>query len=81
VLHDHVVRFRLDNGKHIDRDFSLVEGSVFTETWNNPKKFSRIFIVDGHPSWPGELDFCADVILRGGIKGRCLGSPSSDGAC
>jgi hypothetical protein len=69
VLHDHVVRFRLDNGNHIDRDFSLVEGGVFTETWNDPRKFSKVLIVDGHPSWPGELDFCRDVILRGGIKG------------
>jgi ATP-dependent Zn proteases len=70
VLHAHVVRFRLDNGRHIDRDFSLVEGGVFTETWNNPKKFSKVFVVDGCPSWPGELDFCPDVILRGGPKGR-----------
>jgi Peptidase family M41 len=69
VLHDHVVRFRLDNGKYIDRDFSLVEGGVFTETWDNPRKFSKVFVVDGHPSWPGELDLCSDVILRGGIKG------------
>lgn len=70
VLHDHVVRFRLDDGRLIDRDFSLVEGGVFTETWNNPGKFSKVFVVDGHPSWPGELDFCRDVVLRGGTEGR-----------
>jgi len=39
VLHDHVVRFRLSDGRDIDRDFSLVEGGVFTETWADPRKF------------------------------------------
>jgi hypothetical protein len=32
VLHDQVVRFRLADGRHIDRDFSLVEGGVFAGT-------------------------------------------------
>ena len=27
-------------------------------------------VVGGDPCWPGELDFCPDVILRGGLKGR-----------
>jgi hypothetical protein len=48
VLHDHVVRFRLNNGNHIDRDFSLVEGEAFSETWAD--KFAKVFVVDGHPS-------------------------------
>ncbi len=70
VLHDHVVRFRLSDGRHIDRDFSLVVGGVFTGTWNDPKKFAKVSVAGGSPSWPGELDFCADVVLRGGLKGR-----------
>jgi len=65
-----VVRFRLSDGRHIDRDFSLVEGGVFTETWADPKKFAKVSVAGGSPSWPGGLDFCADVILRGGLKGR-----------
>ena len=65
-----MVRFRLSDGRDIDRDFSLVEGGVFTETWNDPKKFRKVFVAGGSPSWPGELDFCPDVVLRGGLKGR-----------
>jgi hypothetical protein len=68
VLRDRVVRFRLDDGRHIDRDFSLVEGGVFTETWSDPRKFGKVFVAGGCPSWPGELDFCPDVIL--GTEGR-----------
>jgi hypothetical protein len=65
-----VVRFRLSDGRDIDRDFGLVEGGVFTATWADPRKFAEISVAGGSPSWPGELDFCADVILRGGLKGR-----------
>ncbi len=65
-----MVRFRLSDGRSIDRDFSLVEGGVFAETWADPKKFAKVFVAGGSPSWPNELDFCADVILRGGLKGR-----------
>jgi len=70
VLHDRVVRFRLTDGRQIDRDFSLVEGGVFAETWADPRKFAKVFVAGGSPSWPDGLDSCADVILRGGLKGR-----------
>ena len=70
VLHDHVVRFRLADGRSIDRDFSLVEGGVFTETWADPRKFAKVSVAGGDPSWPGGLDFCPDVVLRGGLMGR-----------
>ena len=82
-----MVRFRLSDGRDIDRDFSLVEGGVFTATWADPKKFAKVFVAGGSPSWPGELDFCPDVILRGGMEGRvprfafvgpgCLISPAT----
>ena len=65
-----MVRFRLSDGRSIDRDFSLVEGGVFTKTWNDPKKFAKVFVAGGDPSWPDGLDFCPDVVLRGGLKGR-----------
>ncbi len=81
------MRFRLSDGRHIDRDFSLVEGGVFTATWADPKKFAKVFVAGGSPSWPNELDFCADVVLRGGLRGRvprfafvgpgCLISPAT----
>jgi hypothetical protein len=29
VLVDHIVRFYLDDGTHVDRDFALVRGEVF----------------------------------------------------
>ena len=70
VLHDYVVRFRLSDGRDIDRDFSLIEGGVFLRTWADPKKFAKVFVAGGDPSWPGGLDICPDVVLRGGLKGR-----------
>ncbi|MGO9665310.1 MAG: hypothetical protein ACLP66_18570 [Polyangia bacterium] len=70
AIRDRVVRFYLDTGRYIDRDFSLVENGVFTATWGDPKKFREISVAGGDPSWPGGLDFCPDVMLRGGIKGR-----------
>lgn len=55
VLRGHVVRFTLDNGKHIDRDFSLVEGGVFAKTWAG-KKFQKVRIV-GAVACESELGF------------------------
>ena len=82
-----MVRFRLSDGRDIDRDFSLVEGGVFSKTWADPKKFAKVSVAGGSPSWPGGLDFCADVVLRGGLEGRvprfafvgpgCLISPAT----
>jgi hypothetical protein len=60
----------LDAGRYIDREFSLVEGGVFTATWADPRKFAKVSVADGDPSWPGGLDFCPDVIVRGGLAGR-----------
>lgn len=65
-----MVRFRLSDCRDIDRDFSLVEGGVFTETWADPRKFAKVFVTGGSPSWPGELDFCPDAVPRGGLAGR-----------
>jgi hypothetical protein len=70
VMVDHIVRFYLDDGTHVDRDFSLIHGGVFESTWKDPKKFRRVRVVDGHPTWPGELDFCSDAVLRGGLGKR-----------
>lgn len=70
VLVDYIVRFWLDNGHYVDRDFSLVRGPVFDPIWNDRRKFRRVRIVDGVPTWPGKVDFCADAVLRGGPRGR-----------
>jgi hypothetical protein len=71
VLHDRVVEYTLSDGRKIQRDFSLVTGGVFnTRKWTDLKNFAKARVVGGEPCWPGELDFCPDVILRGGIKGR-----------
>jgi len=70
VLVDHIVRFFLDDGTHVDRDFAFVHGGVFEPIMKNPKLFRKIKVVDGHPSWPGEVDLCPDAILRGGLGSR-----------
>jgi hypothetical protein len=71
VLHDRVVEYTLSDGRKIQRDFSLIRGGVFnSRKWTDPKNFAKVKVKDGEPSWPGELDFCSDVILRGGLKGR-----------
>jgi hypothetical protein len=71
VLHDRVVEYVLTDGRKIQRDFSLVTGGVFnSKRWTDPKNFAKARVVGGDPCWPGELDFCPDVVLRGGLKGR-----------
>lgn len=70
VLHDHLVQFTLDDGRKIERDFSLIQGRAFERTWRDPRKFKRVTVVDGKPTWPGKLEFSPEVILRGGCPGR-----------
>jgi hypothetical protein len=41
VLYGHWVGFYLDDGKHIDRDFFLVERGVFRSTRNDPRSSAR----------------------------------------
>ena len=67
---DYFVRFWLDNGRYVDRDFSLVRGPVFDPIWNDPRKFRRVRVIDGVPTWPGDVDVAPEGILRGGEKGR-----------
>lgn len=71
VLHDRVIEYTLSDGRKIQRDFSLIRGGIFnSKKWTDPKNFAKASVRNGEPSWPGELDFCSDVILRGGLKGR-----------
>ena len=77
VLHDYgwIVRFRLDNGTHVDRDLALIHGGVFDPIWRDRRRFRRVRIVDGCPTWTGRgrqvVDLCPDAILRGGYgRGR-----------
>jgi hypothetical protein len=71
ALVDHIVRFHLDDGTYVDRDFAFVHGDVFETIMKDPKLFAQIRVVDGHPSWPGEVDLCPDAVLRGRIgRGR-----------
>ena len=70
VLHDHLVQFTLEDGRRIERDFSLIEGRAFDTTWRDPRTFKRVRVVDGKPTWPGKLEFNPEVILRGGRPGR-----------
>lgn len=70
-----IVRFRLDDGTCVDRDFSLVRGGVLDFVREDRRKFRRIGIVDGCPAWRGRdgrlIDLCPDAILRGGAgRGR-----------
>lgn len=71
VLHDRVVEYTLTDGRKIQRDFSLIRGGVFdSKKWAAPRNFAKARVVGGDPCWPGELDFCPDVVLRGGLRGR-----------
>jgi len=73
VLYDYgyIVRFHLDNGGYVDRDFSLVHGGVFNPIIKDRKLFKKIRVRGGCPSWPNDVDLCPDAILRGGIsRGR-----------
>ena len=71
VLVDHIIRFHLDDGTYVDRDFAFVKGKVFDPIMKDPEKFKQIRVRDGEPYWPGDVDLCPDAILRGGIgKGR-----------
>ena len=71
VFRDRVVEYTLTDGRKIQRDFSLVTGGVFnSKRWTDPKNFAKATVKGGDPCWPGERDFCPDVILRGGLRGR-----------
>ena len=72
VLVDFIVRFWLDDGRTIDRDFSLVRGSAFKAVWRSPRKFRQVRVVQGSPTWPGDLDFAPECILRSGGRGPIL---------
>jgi hypothetical protein len=71
VVSGHIVRFYLDDGTSVDRDFSLVCGEVWDPLLSDPRKFRQVRVKDGHPYWPGDVDVCPDAILRGKIgRGR-----------
>jgi hypothetical protein len=77
VLHDYgwIVRFWLDDGSHVDRDFAFVSGPVFDPIWKDRRRFKSVKIVDGYPTWIGPdgnvVDLCPDAVLRGGLgRGR-----------
>jgi len=70
VVVDRIVRFELNDGRLIERDFSLVRGPVFDRAWATQAKFAQIKIVRGIPTWPGDVELCPDAVLRGGIRGR-----------
>ena len=77
-LYGWIVRFSLDDGTCVDRDFSLVRGGELDFIRKDRRKFRRIRIVDGCPAWRGRdgrlIDLCPDAILRGGIRrGRPAG--------
>jgi hypothetical protein len=65
VLVDHIVRFNLDNGTYVDRDFSMLSGEVFDSIWKDPKKFKKVRVIGGCPTWPNDVDFCPDAVLWG----------------
>lgn len=65
VVVDRIVRFRLDDGTCVDRDFAFVRGEVYDPVFGDLAKFKKVKILDGHPSWPGDLDLCPDALLFG----------------
>ena len=67
VFDGYIVRFHLDDGTYVDRDFAFVSGGVFKPIMRNRKLFSKISVKGGYPSWPGEVDLCPDAVLRGKI--------------
>ena len=68
VIVDHLVRFYLDDRTSVDRDFALLSGPAFSKIMHDPKLFKKIRVIDGHPVWPGDVDFCPDALLRGGQR-------------
>lgn len=66
VLNDFFVEFELSDGRKITRDFSLLSVyPAFKEVWSNRRKFRRLRVVDGVPTWPGDCDFSPEGILWG----------------
>lgn len=70
VFDGYIVRFHLSDGTYVDRDFAFVRGGVFDPIMKDRKLFAKIRVLDGYPSWPGEVDLCPDAILRGGLSHR-----------
>lgn len=66
----HVVEFTLSDRTKIERDFSNMSGPVIDPIWRDRKKFEKLKVVQGVPTWPGNVDFCPDAIIWGGFPSK-----------
>jgi hypothetical protein len=72
VLESYVVVFHLNDGRHVTRNFMFLRGGIFEPIWRDPRKFRRLKVVGGVPTWPGNVDLDPDVVLRGLHKRKIL---------
>jgi len=72
IRESYVVDFRLSDGRCVTRNFMFLRGGVFEPIWRDLRKFRRLKVVDGIPTWPGNVDLDPDVVLRGPHKGKIL---------
>jgi hypothetical protein len=58
----HAIRVRFKDGlEGLVKFMPSAFRGVFTEL-RNPAEFSRVFVVDGTVTWPGELDLAPDAM-------------------
>ncbi len=66
-LEGHRVRFRLTDGRTIERDLGpLLTGPVFEPVRASEEIFRQLRVDGGTVSWPNGADLCPDVIIWGG---------------
>ncbi len=81
VVVDYIVELTLDDGRVVERDFSLLRGPVFDPIMRDRRKFRKLRIVDGVLVWPGDVDVDPDGILRHNCKGPVLKRAIVGGGC
>ena len=64
-LEGYVVRFHLSDSRRVERNFMFLRGGVFEKIWRDPRRFRKLKIVGGVPTWPGDVDLDPDVVLHG----------------
>lgn len=70
-----VVVLTLNDGSVIERDFAFVDGPVFRRWRKRDGIDKRVKLGDGELSWPGEIDFCLDAVIWGGLPPKTRRRP------
>ena len=66
ALENYRVRLKLTNGDTVERDLAdMIWGPVFQPLLDDHERFRQVRVEAGTLTWPGDLDFDPDTLIRG----------------